>query len=158
MLCVVAAWALTFGAYGISIKDVWNVLIEHIRFLRAHRKLDKLHNTIVWNIRLPRLLFAITVGGALSTAGVVFQGCFRNPLVEPYILGVSSGAAFGAALGIVFPKFCFSVQVLAFLGGAIAVVCACAMARVHGETSAITLILSGIIMGSVFSALVGIMK
>lgn len=158
MLFIAGAWAITCGAYDIILKDVWHVLTEHMLWLDRGAEPNKLHTTIIWNIRLPRLLFSAVVGVALSTAGTVFQGCFRNPLVEPYILGVSSGAACGAAMGIVFPEFFLSVQVLSFIGGTIAVVCTYAMARVEGQTPVITLVLSGIVVGSVFAALVGIMK
>lgn len=107
---------------------------------------------------MPRILLAISVGGALAIAGAVFQAVFRNPLVEPYILGVSSGAAFGAALGIVFPLVFFSIQLSAFAFGAFAVVLAYSLARVRGETPIITLILAGVIIGSIFSALVSLLK
>jgi iron complex transport system permease protein len=98
------------------------------------------------------------VGIALAISGAVFQGCFRNPLVEPYILGISSGAAFGAALGIVVPGFFLSGQILAFIFAFSAVAIAYSLARTRGETPVIMLILAGIIIGSVFSAFVGILK
>ena len=100
----------------------------------------------------------MAVGGALAIAGAAFQGCLRNPLVEPYILGVSSGAAFGAALGIVFPAFFFSLQITAFAFGSVAVVIAYMLARVRGETPIVTLILAGVIIGSIFMALVSLMQ
>ncbi len=146
------------GAYDISLINIWKVVSAHLMPFETISVPSKLHDTIVWNIRLPRLLLSVAVGAALATAGAVFQGCFRNPLVEPYILGVSSGAACGAALGIVLPGFFLSMQVLAFAGGSIAVFWAYAMARVRGETPTVTLILAGIIVGSVFAALVGILK
>ncbi len=107
---------------------------------------------------MPRVLLAIIVGAALATSGAVFQGCFRNPLVEPYILGVSSGAAFGAALGIVYPHIFFSIQISAFIFASIAVIAAYTLARTRGQTPIVTLILGGIIIGSIFSALVSILK
>jgi iron complex transport system permease protein len=117
----------------------------------------KLSNTVVWSLRLPRILMAMIVGAALASAGAVFQGCFRNPLVEPYILGVSSGAAFGAALGILFPVY-FSVQLFSFIFGAVAVAFTYGFGRIRGETPMLTLILAGVITGSVFSAMVSILK
>ena len=109
-------------------------------------------------MRLPRVFLAITVGAALAAAGAVFQGCFRNPLVEPFILGVSSGAAFGAGLGIVFPQFFLSIQISAFIFGSIAVAIAYSLARVGGKTHTLTLILAGVIIASVFEGLVSILK
>jgi len=156
-LGVLAALSISYGAYTITVRDILTVLHAHL-IQGNEAAANPLFNTIVWNIRLPRVLLCMVVGTALSSAGAVFQGCFRNPLVEPYILGVSSGAACGAAVGIVFPWLPISVQVLAFAGGALAVACTCTMARVRGQMPTITLILAGIVVGAVFSALVGIMK
>jgi ABC-type enterobactin transport system permease subunit len=138
ILVIVAIVGMTFGAYEISPTDIWEVVRSHLVPFVTTVVPSKLHDTIIWNIRLPRLLLSITVGAALATAGAVFQGCFRNPLVEPYILGVSSGAACGAALGLLFPSFFFSMQALAFTGGALAVSWTYAIAvecPVHGSQS-----------------------
>ena len=115
-----AAIAMVMGAYDISFTDVYATIFANIGLFGDISNVSKLHNTIIWNIRLPRILLAITVGAALASSGAVFQGCFRNPLVEPYILGVSSGAAFGAALGIVYPSVFSSVQISAFVFGSLA--------------------------------------
>ena len=155
-LALLALWAVRCGAYALSFGDIRAVVAGH--FSGNTEAISRLHNTIVWNIRLPRIVLCITVGSALACAGAVFQGCFRNPLVEPYILGVSSGAACGAAAGIVFPWLPVSVQFLAFCGAAAAVLFTWGAARVRGQTPAITLVLAGIVVGSVFTALVGIMK
>ncbi len=153
-----AAVAISRGVYDISVADVYTIAIAHLTPFGDVSTLNKLYNTIVWELRVPRVLLSITVGVALATAGAVFQGCFRNPLVEPYILGVSSGAAFGAALGIVYPQFFLSIQVSAFIFGSAAVVLAYMLARSRDETPIVTLILAGVIIGSVFMALVSILK
>ncbi len=88
----------------------------------------------------------------------MFQAAFRNPLVERYILGVSSGAAFGAALGMVMPQFPLSVQVAAFLGALAAALIVHLLARPRGEAPIVTLVLSGVIVGSVFAAGVSLLK
>jgi len=150
--------AITFGAYKISIFDVYRIVLAHVSPFSDLSNVTKLHNTIVWELRIPRVLLAVIVGTALATAGAVFQGCFRNPLVEPYILGISSGAAFGAAMGIVFSDFLLSVQLSAFIFGALAVAMAYFLARVRQETPIVTLILAGVIIGSIFSAMVSILK
>jgi iron complex transport system permease protein len=154
-----AGISLLAGAYDVAPKDAFRVLWAHLlpSFADAADS-SSLYETIVWNLRVPRILLAILVGAALSTAGAVFQGCFRNPLVEPYILGVSSGAAFGAALGILLPGFFLSIQASSFAFGSLAVVLTLGLARVRGETPALTLILAGVIVGSVFAALVSILK
>ena len=158
MLLVAAFLCMGRGACQISFPLVIKTISSHLLSIPDLSSISNLHYTIVWNIRLPRTLLAILVGICLATSGTVFQGCFKNPLVEPYILGISSGAAFGAALGIVFPSFFLSVQVLAFFFGFLAVAIACGMARVKGQTPVVTLVLAGIITGSIFGSLVGILK
>ena len=150
------AFALCAGSYGIGLKDIASVLAAKTGFSSALP--DRMHEMILWNIRLPRLLLACIAGMAMGAAGTVYQSCFRNPLVEPYILGVSAGAAWGAALGIVFPHIFPCGQISAFLFALLAVMLSFFLARSKGETPAVTLILSGIIVGSLFSAFVGIMK
>mgnify|MGYP006279265353 CR=1 FL=1 len=151
LLVAAALLSLLLGAYSLTLAEVLAVLVPA-------RETAPLSDTIVWEIRLPRILLAVAVGAALAVAGAVFQGCFRNPLVEPYILGVSSGAAFGAALGIVLPQFFLSIQLSAFCFGALAVFSAYRLARVRGETPLVTLILAGVIIGSIGTALVSILK
>jgi len=152
------AIALTIGVYEISAFDVYNVIGTHLNPYGNVENLDRLHDVIVWNIRFPRILVSVAVGIALALAGAVYQGCFRNPLVEPYILGVESGAAFGAAMAIVIPSFFLSLQISAFIFGSIAVFAAYSLARIRGETPVIMLILSGVIIGSIFAAFVSILK
>ena len=159
VLLVVAAFlCIQCGSCHIPFTMVAKTISSHTLQVPEAASIAPLNHTIVWKIRLPRTLVAILAGIALSVSGVVFQGCFRNPLVDPYVLGISSGAAFGAALGIVFPAFFLSVQVLAFVFGALAVGMALTMARVRDNTPVVTLVLSGIITGSIFAALVGIIK
>jgi len=158
LLLVAVGTALALGAYAIPVGDVYHTLFTHLNPAGDVDALNSLHNTVVWDIRMPRILLSVTVGVALAVAGGVFQGCFRNPLVEPYILGVSSGAAFGAALAIVFPLFLLPLQLSAFIFGAMAVFAAYLLARVRGETPTVTLILAGVIIGSIFAAMVSILK
>ncbi|WP_269749037.1 FecCD family ABC transporter permease [Desulfocicer vacuolatum] len=146
------------GSCKIEFSMVVKTISSHVGFFPEISSIPRIMHTIVWNIRLPRTVLAILVGVCLSTSGAVFQGCFKNPLVEPYILGISSGAAFGAALGIVFPSFFMSVQLLAFIFGFMAVGITYSMARVRGKTPTVTLVLAGIITGSIFGSLVGIIK
>jgi len=151
LLVASALLSLLLGAYSLTLGEVFVALLPG-------GDGAALPATIIREIRLPRILLAVAVGGALAVAGAVFQGCFRNPLVEPYILGVSSGAAFGAALGIVLPQFFLSIQLSAFLFGALAVFAAYLLARVRGETPLVRLILAGVIIGSLGTALVSILK
>ena len=153
-----SALVMTLGAYSVSPGQTLRVILAHISPFMDISEVGNLYNTIIWNLRVPRILLAICVGMVLATSGAAYQACFRNPLVEPYILGASQGAAFGAALGMVFPRFFLSIQVSAFVFAMLAVATAYAMARVRGENPLITLILAGVIIASVFSGLVSILK
>lgn len=155
-----AGVALVAGEYDISSGQAFNVLWFKLTgsSLPGMGEIPKIHEIIVWKVRAPRLVVAVMSGVALASSGAAYQGCFRNPLVEPFILGVSSGAAFGAALAIVLPQFLPQVQVTAFGFALLAVLLACGIAKSRGETPPMSLVLSGIIIGSLFTALVGIMK
>ena len=160
MLCaaLAAAFLLSMlaGEYSMNSKDVLSTLAGHLGI--GEGAPQRMHEVIVWRIRLPRLLLAAITGMAMAVSGTVYQGCFRNPLVEPYILGVSAGASCGAALAIVFPALFPGGQTTAFLFGMAAVMLSFFLARNRGETPPVTLVLSGIIVGSLFSACIGIMK
>ncbi|TIH12382.1 iron ABC transporter permease [Marinifilum sp. JC120] len=156
LLAIVGATVI--GPFGLEFKDVLAVLTAHLTPGGDVSAINKLHNTVVWDIRMPRILLATGVGAALAVSGGVFQGCFKNPLVEPYILGASSGAAFGAALAIVLPTFLFSLQLSAFVFSLVAVFGAYGLARVRGEIPIVTLILAGVIVGALFSAMLSILK
>ncbi|TYQ12674.1 UNVERIFIED_CONTAM: iron complex transport system permease protein [Acetivibrio alkalicellulosi] len=153
VLLVVIFASICIGAYFIPLNVVINTLWQRIIY-NYHQGVV---STIIWDIRITRIILAIAVGTSLSSSGVVYQGVFRNPLIEPYILGVSSGAAFGAALAILF-KFPFSLQLLAFVFGMLAVLATYSLSRVNGQTPLITLILAGVIIGSLFSAMVSIFQ
>ncbi|NLA38331.1 MAG: iron ABC transporter permease, partial [Methanomicrobiales archaeon] len=114
--------------------------------------------TVIFRIRLPRVAAAMLVGGGLSIAGASFQGLFRNPLVSPDILGVSAGAGFGAALGILASGDPGVIQISAFVFGIIAVSIAYCIGRTVGRGSTLVLVLGGIIIGSLFSAFISLTK
>jgi len=155
LLIAAMAAAAIIGTYRVSLADVARVFAAR---LGADGPVDGVAASVVWNLRIPRILLACVVGAALASSGAVFQATFRNPLVEPYILGVSSGAAFGAALGLVAPQFPLSVQVAAFLGALAAVGLVHLVARARGDAPVVTLVLSGIIVGSMFAAGVSLLK
>lgn len=114
--------------------------------------------TVIFQIRLPRVIAAMLVGGGLALAGASFQGLFRNPLVSPDILGVASGAGFGAALGILISGDPRVIQVSAFIFGIVAVAVTYGISRVYRNSSTLILVLGGIVVGSVFSALLSLTK
>lgn len=157
-LALAAAFVLAMisGDYSLTTGDIANIVAAHLGL--GDETVPKMHDIIVWRIRFPRLLLAVMTGMAMAVSGTVYQGCFRNPLVEPYILGVSAGASCGAAFAIVFPAIFPNGQITAFIGGMAAVLISFFLARNRGETPPVTLVLSGIIVGSLFSAVLGIMK
>ena len=113
-------------------------------------------SNIILNIRLPRVILTFMVGAALSVSGSVLQALFRNPLVDSYILGISSGAAFGASLAIVY-SLSF-VGIYAFVGGVVAVIITYSIAFTNRHLSTITIILSGMIVSGIFIALLTLVQ
>jgi iron complex transport system permease protein len=115
--------------------------------------------TVVLQVRGPRILAALLVGAALAAAGTAYQGMFRNPLVSPDILGVSAGAALGAVLGIFLSQDAMTIQVGAFAGGLAAVGLVYAVgARVHRHDPILSLILAGIVIGTLLGAFIALIK
>lgn len=157
VMCALSMGAILIGPYNISLGDITHVIGTHLSGGDV-ASLDKLQNTIIWEIRTPRALLVLIVGMALASSGAVYQGAFRNPLVEPFILGVSSGASLGAALAIVFPRVFFNMQLGAFVFAIFAVTLAYFMSRIDGKTPTVTLVLAGLVISSLFQAVVSIMK
>lgn len=150
-LFIVFLASLSMGRYAISLEKVFRILF-------LGQRTDSVATMVIFNIRFPRVIAALAVGAALSVTGASFQGVFKNPLVSSYQLGVSSGAGFGAALAIILGSGVFFTQISAFVFGIVAVVASFAMSRLYKGTSALTLVLSGLIVGSFFSALVSLMQ
>jgi iron complex transport system permease protein len=123
--------------------------------------LDPVLTQVVWEVRLPRIITSAAVGAGLASAGAVFQGILLNPLADPYTLGVSSGAAFGASiallLGLDFAG-AYSVCALAFLGALITLLVVIRLSSVGGQISPTNLILSGVIVAAILSAAIGLIK
>ncbi|MGH2621945.1 MAG: FecCD family ABC transporter permease, partial [Anaerolineales bacterium] len=114
--------------------------------------------TILLQLRLPRVLGGALVGAALATAGVLFQGLLRNPLADPYIIGTSAGAGFAATVAmLLFPATSVlgfgSVALSAFIGGLLAVLLVYRLARVSGRTSVVSLLLAGVVVNTVLGYL-----
>ena len=115
--------------------------------------------TVVLQVRGPRILAALLVGAALAAAGTAYQGMFRNPLVSPDILGVSAGAALGAVLGIFLSQDALTIQVGAFAGGLLAVGLVYAVgAQARRHDPILSLILAGIVIGTLLGALIALLK
>lgn len=114
------------------------------------------NDVILWQLRLPRALLAACVGSALATAGAIFQGLFRNPLADPFVVGVSGGSALGAVIAIVVGMSAWA-PAYAFGGGLGAVLLVYRLSRVHGRVPMATLLLAGFAVGSLASALLSIL-
>jgi iron complex transport system permease protein len=142
--------AFTVGRTPVSLGDLWAVLTGS-----GSESLQ----TVVWQIRAPRIAAAVAVGAALAVAGAAFQGLFRNPLVSPDLLGASAGAALGALLGIYFSLGIAGIQLAAFVGGlvAVALVYATGSAVRQGDPI-LVLLLAGIVIGSLLGAGIGLVK
>ncbi len=145
VLCALVC--LCVGRMNVPVKDL-------IAALRGH-DIGRQKDTVLWSMRLPRVLLAALIGAGLSVSGCVFQSMFANPLATPDTLGVASGASFGAALALLLGFGFVGVQLTAFCFGLAAVGLTCLMGRGGSRAS---MILSGIMMGSLFSALVSLVK
>jgi len=147
---------LFIGRYPVSIPVVVQIL--WCKFTFSSCNLPAIYQTIVWDIRMPRAILGAMVGGSLAVSGAAFQGLFRNPLVSSGILGVTSGAGFGAALAIILFHATAPIYFFAFLFGGLAVLLTFLIARVYNTTPTIMLVLGGTIVSSVFAALISFAK
>jgi len=123
--------------------------------------LDPVFSFVIMDVRLPRILTAAIVGSGLSICGVLFQGILLNPLADPYTLGISSGAAFGASLALIANLTLFgiySVPLFAFIGALATLIVVLYLSSFDGQMSANTLILSGVIVGAILAAGISFMK
>ncbi|MBE9540926.1 MAG: iron chelate uptake ABC transporter family permease subunit [Proteobacteria bacterium] len=148
MLVIIAFISLSLGPAKISLKDILTWLI-------GYKTIDQTAWMILFKIRLPRILLAGLVGFTLSLGGVVFQALLRNPLAEPFILGVSSGAAVGAIIGIFFGcGFTFGVPLLSFVGALFTILLVMGISSRHGGLESSTLLLTGVIINAFFTAVI----
>ena len=157
VLMLIVGVAFSVGQYPVSVADLLRVLSAWAG--GAPHGLDPTLDTVVLEIRGPRVLAALLVGAALAAAGAAYQSLFRNPLVSPDILGVSAGAAVGAVLGIFLSLGMIAVPLLAFAGGLVAVAMVYGVAKtVRGHDPLLVLVLAGVVLGSLLGACVALMK
>ena len=150
--------AFVVGRYPVSLADLLHVLAAKLTG-RAAADVPPAVESVIWQVRGPRVIAAALVGAALAVAGTAFQGLFRNPLVSPDILGASSGAALGAVLGIFFSLGVFAIQALAFVGGLIAVAAVYLIgSAVRARDPVLVLVLTGVVIGALLGAGVGLVK
>jgi len=157
VLAATVALALVLGRYRIAAGALFEILASSVRGGDLDPSLAG-SSLVLWSVRLPRVIAAVMVGAALSVSGAVFQSLFRNPLVSPGILGVTSGAGFGATLAFFFAAGSATVvELSAFAWGLIAVTLACQIGRRGGNTVT-SLVLSGVIVSALFTAGISFLK
>jgi iron complex transport system permease protein len=153
VLFVIVVVALKVGAVPISIADLALNLGRVI--LGRASQVPSEYRFIVFDLRLPRIFLAMLVGGALSVSGTSFQALLRNPLADPYVLGVSSGGAVGAIVGRIFaPQIPLVAPLAAFLGAIATIAAVYFLGRRKGQLDSTTLLLAGIISASFLSAVI----
>ena len=156
-LVAVALIALTQGSADIPIRTTAGLLLDRLPFVTIEQDVPATWERIVFDVRLPRIAAAGLVGAALSYSGAAYQGVFRNPLADPFLLGIASGAGFGAAIAIISPlptdAYGFGwVPVFAFVGAAITVTVVYLVSRSAPSSQGATLILAGVALSAVLSA------
>jgi iron complex transport system permease protein len=155
LLLFVASFAL--GKFPVAPHDLLAVLWA--KLTGSASGVPPAVETVVWQIRLPRIAAAVLIGAALAAAGATYQGLFRNPLVSPDILGVAAGAGLGAVLGIFLSRSVVVVQGLAFIGGLAAVFAVYLVgAAMRGRDPMLVLVLAGVAMGTLLGSAISLVK
>ncbi|MHC5374364.1 FecCD family ABC transporter permease [Enterococcus sp. LJL120] len=144
------------GKYPISFPDFFKAVAA--QFIDIPQTWDPQINTILFNIRFPRIIMAVVIGAGISVAGATYQALFQNPMISQDILGASQGAAFGAAIALFFSLSYSQVIGLSFIFGIIAVVLVLALDRVLKNQTTLNLILIGMLVGTLFSSAISYLK
>jgi len=161
-LVVVIIFCLNIGFAPISFSDILAILGKQIPFLNGRINLStvsSVNQVIILQIRLPRVLAGAVVGAGLAASGVMYQGVFRNPMADSFLLGASAGAYLGYTLAIIYSSFLFLwfglglYQIVAFVGAAFAVSIVYSLARVGNKVQVTTLLLAGLVMNIFFLAI-----
>jgi len=158
LLVVVMLLGLALGPTNVRLDDTVRILLHHALGLDTVANVSTTSDTIVWDVRLPRVLLAGVVGATLALTGASYQGVFRNPLADPYLIGVATGAALGATIvvvsGVSVSWHGLSLLPLAaFAGAVLTVVVVYSVARVGGAVPVTTLILAGVAVSSLSTAI-----
>ncbi len=159
LLVVMVAFATTVGSVKIPFLTTSGILLSKLPLIDITPTWTNALETIILEIRLPRVILAGVVGAALAIAGATYQGLFRNPLADPYLIGVAQGAALGAVIGFLLPVTWLGigfgmVPLLAFVGALLSVAVVYSLARVGKTLPVTTLILAGVALGALLAAVV----
>lgn len=161
---VVFFGSFLLGRYSVAPGDLlrilWARLVHWLSFrsVTLPQTWTDMEESVVLNIRMPRVVTAALVGAALSTAGAAYQGMFRNPMVSPDLLGASTGAGFGAALAILLSLGYFGITITAFVFGMAAVLLAYAFSRFSRLNATLGMVLAGVMISSLFSSCTSFVK
>jgi len=156
LLIIVFTTSLAIGRYSVPFDDTLRILFSKIFPIAC--TWDSIKEAVVIDLRLPRTVAAVIIGGALALSGATYQSIFKNPMVSPDLLGVSSGACVGAAIAILTNQNSAVIQLGAFAGGLIAVGVTTMIPRMIRNESTTVLVLSGIVIGSLMSSIMSIIK
>jgi len=163
-VCLIAALFLAsaFGAVSIHLSDIGKMVLNKTAIFDFPPSWTAGEETIIFQIRLPRVIGGALVGMALATAGVLFQGLLRNPMADPYIIGTSAGAALGATIAMFLPvSLVFLgfglVPVAAFIGAIGTVFLVYNLARVGGKTPIVSMLLAGVVVSAMLSAVMALL-
>ncbi len=156
-LAVAAVAGVALGSVAVAPGDTLGILANRLLGLDVTRTWSAAAETIVWDLRLPRVLTTMVVGLALAVAGATFQGLLRNPLADPYVLGTASGAALGAAIAVLIPVRIVFLEFgllhgFAFVGALAAVTAVYRLSRIGGMAPMTSLLLTGYALGSLLAA------
>ncbi|HON82229.1 MAG TPA: iron ABC transporter permease [Methanoregulaceae archaeon] len=158
-IILLTAVAVTLGSAGLTVSEVYLAILS--RFFPGSVEVDQLHATIIWDLRLHRVIFAVLAGFGLAIAGAMMQGVLRNPLASPFTLGIASAASFGAALAIMFiPTYLkgdLVIVICAFLASLLAAAAIYGLSRYRGM-SAESMVLAGIILMYFFGAVTSFLQ
>ena len=149
-----AVICIGIGRYNISPAESLGILLSPLK----GRAVDPQGWSVIYHVRLPRILLALAVGMGLSVSGASFQSLFSNPLATPDTLGVATGASFGAVLALLFTRNILVVQLAALLMGLAALAGTCLISRLNGKSSILMVVLGGMVVSSLFQALVSLAK
>jgi iron complex transport system permease protein len=156
LLLVMCIFSIAIGRFNVPPYEIIRILASKI--IPVEKTWASTLETVIFNVRIPRIIAAILVGASLSTAGAAYQGMFKNPLVSPDILGASAGAGFGASLAIYCSLNIFGIQVLSFCMGMIAVLLTYMVSSKVRHDPLLALVLAGILIGSLFTAATSLLK